>query len=55
MTYFLTRQGTAELIWHREETRWGFSHTKRSLAANTRNGSTNPPRPKMVDHFCLKK
>lgn len=34
-----------------EETRWGFP-TLRLLSANA---STNPPCPKIVDHFCLKK
>lgn len=55
MTHFLTRQGPAELIWHQEETRWGFSLIERSFTANTHDASTNPPRPGLVDRFCLKK
>lgn len=34
MTHFLAQQGRVKLIWHREETRCGLSHTVRSLAAN---------------------
>lgn len=54
MTHFLTQQGPAELIWHREGTRRGFSHTERALAANMHNTPTNPPCPKAVDRLCLK-